>query len=280
MHFGSHVSIAGGLTAAVKRAVDFEETTFQIFSRNPRGRSKNKFSDKDIKEAAKLREQHGIASFYIHTPYFTNLASPKNNLWHFSIKSVVEDLETADKIGSHNFVMHIGHHMDKGLDWGIARVAEALQKIGEEDKSDSRILLEITAGQGTEIGNTFEEIAEIIKRSKLPTKKIGMVLDTAHAFAAGYDLSNQLVVNKTIAELDKTVGLDRVPLIHANDSLVGLGSHKDRHAHIGQGEIGEAGFMALVNHPQLQDKDFIVETKKEGQKKDIEKLKALSGCGC
>ncbi len=275
MNFGAHVSITGGLTEAVKRAADLSATTFQIFSRNPRGRNRCKFTDKDIAEAKDLMKEKNIESFYIHTPYLTNLASPKNDTWNFSIELILEDLEIAQKIGSNNFVMHIGHHMGKGVDWGIKRVAEALKKIADKDKTKSKILLEITAGQGTEIGNSFSEIAELMSKSGLPESKLGMVLDTAHAFAAGYDLRDENSVNKAISELDKIIGLDRLQLIHINDSLKELGSHKDRHAHIGEGEIGEAGLKALVNHPKLKNKDFILETEPEGQQADLEKLKGF-----
>ncbi len=275
MNFGAHFSIKDGLVGATKEAVEYGATTFQIFSRNPRGRGAKEITAEDIANAAEIREENGIKSFYVHTPYYTNLASPKQKTWGMSIGSVVKDLEVADEIGSGFFVMHIGHHMGKGIDWGIQRVIAGLKSIAEKDKSRTKILLEITAGQGTEVGNTFEELERIITGSGYSDDKIGMVFDTAHAFGAGYDLRTPGAVDKTMGELGEKIGFDRLQLIHCNDSAVPLGSHKDRHEHIGQGEIGEEGFRALVNYPALKDKDFIVETKDPGRREDIEKLEKM-----
>jgi deoxyribonuclease IV len=275
MNFGAHFSIKDGLVGATKEAVSYQATTFQIFSRNPRGRSAKKITAAEIAEATEIRQQNGIKTFYVHTPYYTNLASPKQNVWGMSIGSVVADLKTAAAIGSGFFVMHIGNHLGQGVAAGIKRVAAGLQSVAAKDKSATKLLLEITAGQGTEVGNNFDELAEIIKQSEYPDKKIGIVFDTAHAFGAGYDLRTEAAVQKTMAELDKKIGFDKLQLIHCNDSAVPLGSHKDRHAHIGQGEIGLEGFRALVNHPALKDKDFVVETKEPGRRQDIETLRSL-----
>lgn len=275
MNFGAHFSIADGLLGATKEAVSYGATTFQIFSRNPRGRGAKKFTADEIKAAGELRLQHGIKSFYVHTPYYTNLASPKKNIWGMSIGSVVADLKTTAAIGGDGFVVHIGNHMGTGIEAGIKRVAAGLRSVATKDKTKAKLLLEITSGQGTEVGNSFEELAEIIKQAEYPDEKIGIVFDTAHAFGAGYDLRTKVAVYKTLAELDKKIGFDKLQLIHCNDSAVPLGSHKDRHAHIGQGEIGRGGFEALVNHPSFNDKDFIVETKDPGRREDIETLRSL-----
>lgn len=276
MNFGAHFSIKDGIVGAAKEAAEYGATTFQIFSRNPRGRSSKKITSEEIAKAEEIRKQNGIKTFYVHTPYYTNLASPKQSTWGMSIGSIVADLKIADEIGSGFFVMHIGHHMGKGIDFGIKRVISGLQSIAEKDKSKTKILLEITAGQGTEVGNTFEEIGNIIGGAKLPDHKIGMVFDTAHAFGAGYDLRTPEAVDKTMKELNEEIGFDKLQLIHCNDSAVPLGSHKDRHEHIGKGEIGDEGFLALVNYPALKDKDFIVETKEPGRKEDIAKLKKMA----
>lgn len=275
MNFGAHFSIKDGLVGATTEAVKFGATTFQIFSRNPRGRSSKEISAEEIAEAEEIREQNKIKSFYVHTPYYTNLASPKQSTWGMSIGSIVADLKITNEIGSGFFVMHIGNHMGKGIEAGIARVIEGLKSIAEKDESSTKVLLEITAGQGTEVGNNFDELAKIIKGSGYPDDKIGIVLDTAHAFGAGYDLRTPEAVDKTMKELDKKIGIDKLQLIHCNDSAVPLGSHKDRHEHIGKGEIGEEGFRALVNYPALQDKDFILETKEPGRKADLAKLKEM-----
>ena len=275
MNFGAHFSIAEGLLGATKEAVSCGATTFQIFSRNPRGRGAKKITAAEIAAAAELRQRHGIKSFYVHTPYYTNLASPKKSIWGLSIGSVVADLKTTAAIGGNGFVVHIGNHMGTGIAAGIKRVAAGLRSVAKKDKTTTRLLLEITSGQGTEVGNNFEELAEIIKQSEYSDEKIGIVFDTAHAFGAGYDLRTEAAVRKTMTELDKKIGFDKLQLIHCNDSAVPLGSHKDRHAHIGHGEIGREGFRALVNYPALKDKDFIVETKDPGRQEDIETLKKL-----
>ena len=279
MNIGAHVTIAKGLIGAVEAAHDLGATTFQIFSRNPRGRGSalGKLApaalNREIERATELRRQYGIRSFYVHTPYYTNLASPVDRLWRLSISSIVADLALAEKIGSGFFVMHIGHHMGRGIEAGIKRVAAGLNEIRKKDKSRTRLLLEITAGQGSEVGNSFSEIAEIIKASGWPDQKIGLVLDTAHAFGAGYNLRTPAGIRVMLKELDREIGLSRLFLIHANDSLGEIGSHKDRHAHIGEGKIGAAGFKFLLRQKTLVGKDFIVETPSDQVKLDIEKLK-------
>lgn len=283
MNIGAHVTISKGLVGAVEAAHSLDATTFQIFSRNPRGRGSgfDKLTPgefrKQITRAAQLRKKYGIRSFYVHTPYYTNLASPNERIWKLSIRSIVEDLALAEKIGSGCFVMHVGHYMEAGKEKGLARVVAGLKEIGKRDKAKTKLLLEITAGQGTEIGNSFEELAAIIKKSGWPESKIGVAFDTCHAFGAGYDLRTAGAVQKTVAELDRIIGLERVPLVHANDSLGDLGAHKDRHAHIDSGKIGKAGFTALMRDRRLQDKDWIVETKTEWQKKDIAILQKMAG---
>lgn len=301
MNIGAHVTISRGLVGAVEAAHALGATTFQIFSRNPRGRGSGfdrltpaAFREQ-IKQAAQLRKKYGIRSFYVHTPYYTNLASPKDTIWRASIRAIVTDLALAEEIGSGFFVMHVGHHMEAGSrkqeagkrkleekleagrKRGLARVVAGLKEIKKCDKSKTKLLLEITAGQGTEIGNSFEELAAIIKKSGWPESKIGVAFDTCHAFGAGYDLRTASAVRETLMRLDRVIGLKRVPLVHANDSLGGLGEHKDRHAHIGSGKIGRVGFAALLHQPALRDKDFIVETKEGRQKKDIAVLSKMGG---
>ncbi len=282
MNIGAHVTIAKGLVGSVEAAHDLGATTFQIFSRNPRGRGSalGKLTpealQKEVSQATKLRQLYGIRSFYVHTPYYTNLASPDERIWQLSIQSIIEDLALTEKIGSGYFVMHIGHHMGQGIEAGIKRVVAGLKKIKQLDNSKTRLLLEITAGQGTEVGNNFKEIAAIITGSGWSDKKIGLVLDTAHAFGAGYDLRDERGINKMLSELDRAIGLDYLQLIHCNDSLGEFGSHKDRHAHIGEGKIGMAGFKSLMRQRVLRNEDFIVETAGDKVGQDIELLKKIS----
>lgn len=275
MNIGMHVSISKGLTGAVKEAAKFGCTTFQIFSRNPRGKGEKEISKEEITEAQELMKEYGIQSFYIHTPYYTNLASPNEKTFHSSITYILKDLEKAKEIGASGFVMHMGNHVGSGEEKGMKRVIRGLEKILAKDKSGTPILMENTAGAGTEVGNSFESLAEIIKNLKLKIKncddQLKICLDTCHAFGEGYDWEK----GKVIDEFDKIIGLKKLSLIHVNDSLGELGSHKDRHAHLGEGNIGLKGFEKLMKDKRLKDMDFVLETPNDPKrKKDIEILRS------
>jgi len=268
MRLGFHISIAGGFKNVIARALDRGCETIQLFSRNPRGWKYNPLKTEDLEAFKKQAPESGISPIFVHMPYLPNLASPRPELFKLSVTSLVEDLKRTEKIGAKFLIMHAGSAEDKdqGRKSMIVGIKEALEKID----NDVSLLIENTAGGGNELGYSFEQIAEIIDGIGEPVR-IGVVLDTAHAFAAGYDLRTKSAVNKTIAEFNDTVGLNRLHMIHFNDSKTSLGSRRDRHWHIAKGEIGQ-GLAFVLRHPLLQDKPFIMETPRIDLKEDLNNM--------
>lgn len=273
MKFGAHVSIAGGIENAPQRAHDVGCECFQIFSRSPRGGKVSELDDKTVENFKKNLDKYNIKEFYVHAPYFINLGSKNNRIYHGSISVIRQELERGSKIGAKYLMVHLGSAKDLGEGKSIKKVVQGLTKILDGYNGETKLLIEISAGAGKIIGDNFEEIAEIIKKT---SAEIGVCFDTAHAFESGYDLSTKAEVEKTFAKFDKTVGLDRLKLLHGNDSKTDLGSHSDRHEHIGKGKIGLKGFKAIVKHPKLKNVNLIIETPKgDGDKWDKKNLKLL-----
>ncbi len=281
MLVGAHVSIAGGLPLAPARAHALGCECFQIFSRSPRGGSPPPLTSETISQFKEECKKQNQKACYIHTPYFINFASKEPRIRWSSIAVVREELERADALGIDGVVTHLGSGKDYGREKGIEKVIRAVHHVLEKYEGKTPLLLELSAGAGGEqgiIGSTLEEIAHIStgvkKIEKRYSRLIGVCLDTCHAFASGYDLRTAPAVDAFLQKVKKTVGLKAVKLIHANDSQHGLASHKDRHAHIGDGEIGAEGFRALVRHSAVQGIPVIVETPTaEGMKRDIAFLK-------
>jgi len=274
MRFGAHVSIAGGMSAALERAKDLHINVFQIFSRSPRGKG-GLLSEKEIKNFRQRYGELAFQDFYLHSPYYVNLASANPKVWHSSISSLVEELKVTELLGANYLVVHTGNHRGQGVGEGIKRVAKALKAILSRTSSTTILLLENTAGQGTAIGCRWEEIASIIESCGVE-ERLGTCMDTCHAFASGYDIRTREKIDETLAQFDRIIGLARLKLLHGNDSKGALGSRLDRHEHIGRGRIGLAGFQALVNHPALQHLDMIIETPKMGSGSDRENLDILT----
>ena len=281
MHFGAHVSIAKSIALAPQRAADLGCEVFQIFSRSPRGGNPPALTKEVIAafDAGCIKFQQYDS--YIHTPYFINFASQNNRIRFGSVSVVRQELERASVLGVRAVMTHLGSGKDYPPEKARHKTAVGLSRVLSDYQGRAKLLLELAAGAGEIIGASFEDIADIIKEAeKLLNKRniIGVCLDTAHIFASGYDLRDKKTVARTISEFDKIVGLKRLGVIHANDSLVPLGARVDRHAHLGKGKIGMAGFEALVGHPQLKDIDMLVETPTEaGMKMDIEILKRIRG---
>ena len=274
MRFGAHVSIAGEMSAALERAKDLHISVFQIFSRSPRGKGRLP-SEKEIKNFRQRYKELAFQDFYLHSPYYVNLASANPKVWHSSISSLVEALKVTELLGANYLVVHTGNHRGQGVEGGIKRVAKALKGILSRTSSTTTLLLENTAGQGTAIGCRWEEIAAIIDSCGVE-ERLGTCMDTCHAFASGYDIRTREKIDETLAQFDRIIGLARLKLLHGNDSKGALGSRLDRHEHIGRGRIGLAGFQALVNHPALQHLDMIIETPKMGSGSDRENLDILT----
>lgn len=260
--FGAHVSIAGGLYQAFERAEQLGCDCAQIFVKNQRQWRASALTVKELTAWKKARAAVTIHPVVAHAAYLINLASPEPALWQQSIDAFVEELRRCGKLGVSALIVHPGSHRGQGLSWGLKRVADALDRIHERtDELDVRTALETTSGQGNSIGGRFEHLADIIGRVQRP-ERVAVCFDTCHAFAAGYELRTEEGYAKTIGELDARIGCDRVIALHLNDSLGALGSRRDRHAHIGQGQLGRDGFVRLVNDPRFFDRPMILETPK------------------
>ncbi|MBU0707266.1 deoxyribonuclease IV [Patescibacteria group bacterium] len=276
MYIGAHVSIAGGVQNAPENATKIGCECFQMFSRSPQGGPAPELTPRIVgKFKENLKHFHQNAC-YVHTPYYINLASSIDRIRHGSVDIIREELERGSLLGASYVMTHLGSAKDLGKAKAIKQVAQGIKKIMEGYTGSAQFLIELAAGAGMIIGDTFEEVRDIIKLSK--SKKIGVCFDTVHCFASGYDLRTKTAVKKTFDEFDKIIGLKNLKLIHVNDAKAGLGSHIDRHEHIGQGEIGLKGFEALLNEPRLKDINLILETPKDGNRAgDVKVLKKLRG---
>jgi len=272
---GAHISAAGNVSQAPLRADEAGCECFQFFSRPPQGGPAKPITEKLADDFRANSKQHYLES-YIHTPYYINLASAKNNIYYGSIKVIREELERGSLLGVKYVMAHVGSYKELGEKAGLKKAIEGLEQIMKGYKGTTELLLEISAGAGAIIGDTFEELATLINSAKLKKYPIGVCFDTAHAFASGYDLRDKKTVTATFKQFDKILGLKKLKLIHANDSLAEFNSKKDRHAHIGQGLIGLEGFKAIVALAKKQKINMILETPDGADRiKDIKILKQL-----
>lgn len=268
---GLHVSIAGHIWESLERAKALGCNTMQIFSRNPRGWQAAELDTADIERFKKLKEEYDIRPVAVHIPYIINMATPDESLYKKSIVAYIEDIERADLLGAEYFVTHPGSHVASGEDNGIRRFSEALDGIIKKVRPKTTILLENTAGSGSWIGYKFEHLKRIID-SVSNAKNVGVCLDTAHTFEAGYDIKTKKGLEETLKRFNRVVGADLIKVVHFNDSLSPLGSRVDRHQHIGKGNIGLEAMARIINHPKLKNCAFIMETPKESDKDDKRNL--------
>jgi len=273
MILGVHVSGAGKIYQTLDIAHDLGCATMQIFSRSPQSwRKGSQIAPEDIKEFVTRRKKYKINPVFIHISYLINLASPDTSLYHGSIQAYIEDIQEAEKLGANYIVTHMGSHKDTSEAAGIKRLIEALNKILEQTKgSRVGILLENTSGSGSWLGYRFYHQHKILKGLK-EKSRVGLCLDTAHAYLAGYDLATKVGLDKMIEEIDEMVGIKLIKLIHLNDAAGELGSHHDRHDHIGLGHIGMAGMKRIINHPKLKNIPMILETPKTNEFSDKDNL--------
>ena len=276
MRFGFHISIAGGFSKIVERALVRGCETIQFFSRNPRGWEYSPLNKKEVKAFRSSIQSTTLFPIFLHMPYLPNIASFKSKFYKRSIRSIATDLRRAEQLGAEYLIIHIGHRMESSEDEAIEAVSQGINRAFERVKNSVALLMENTAGQGTEIGYNFEQIKKIIEGVE-ENARLGVCLDTAHTFEAGYDLSNKEGLEKTLEQFDKTVGLKRLHLIHLNDSKTPLGSRKDRHWHIGEGHIGLEGFRYLINHPLLKHLPGIMETPRKDTVEDLKNMKVIKG---
>jgi len=262
MRLGIHVSIAGGMAKMAQTALDLGCEAVQIFSRSPRGGKAKEFSEPDVAQMKAIFKENDIWPVVVHVPYFLNLASSDPEKVGYSRDVLVEDLYRAQVLGAKYLVTHLGH---KGKDEApdsiepLTRVVLSLENVLSRYSGPVKILLENTAGQGQEIGASFEALASIM--AALPKDRVGACLDTCHAFAAGYDLRTKDSVDSMLDLFDATIGLSNLGAVHLNDCKSELGRHLDRHEMIGSGCIGEEGIEALINNPRLpRDLPGLLET--------------------
>ncbi len=274
---GAHVSAAGGVSNAPLNAQIEQLETFQMFSRPPQTFKCPLLSEEEIAKFKANIKAGGFKRYYIHAPYLVNLASANTRVRYGSIAMLRQELERGSKLGATGVMFHTGSaasQPDRAT--GIAVAITSLQKILDGYTGSCKLLLENAAGSGSVLGCTFEELAEMLAGIEEYDSKTGICLDTAHAFGSGYDLRTAKDIHALVKTIDKTVGLKKLIVVQVNDSKVELNSKKDRHAHIGQGYIGQAGFKYLLQHAKLRKLDFILETQFEGRDKDVAILKKLA----
>ena len=273
MQIGCHVSIAGSIDKAVDNAVKRECSAFQIFTRNPRGWHAKELTKEDIanfKSKLKVSKIDRLATC-AHMPYLPNLASPKEDGFEKSLKTLIDEIERCAQLGIPYLVTHLGSHLGTGDEAGIKKLVKGLTIAGQT-KNDVIILLENTAGQKNSVGSNFKQLGEIFNQLK-PAKKFGVCFDSCHAFVAGYDLRTEEKVKETFDEFDKYVGIENLKILHLNDAKGDIGCNLDRHYHLGLGGIGEKGIAAVVKFANKRKIPIILETPIDDDRDDFENIR-------
>lgn len=273
LNIGCHLSTTKGFENMGKEAVSIGANTFQFFTRNPRGGKAKAIEQKDIDGLLKIAKENNFATILAHAPYTLNGCSSSEETRNFAIEMMADDLVRMEYLPNSLYNFHPGSHVKQGVEVGINYIVEMLNKVLKPEQTTT-VLLETMAGKGTEVGRTFEEIAEIISKVDLKDH-LGVCLDTCHMYDAGYDIVNDL--DGVLEEFDRVIGLDRLKAIHLNDSKNPFKSHKDRHETIGEGYIGIEAIARIINHPKLRDLPFFLETPNEldGHAEEIKLLKEL-----
>jgi deoxyribonuclease-4 len=279
VQIGFHVSIAGGLQNAVDNALKIGCTAFQIFTRNPRGWAEKVLVARDV-QMFKLKLRHsGINSdaVAVHMPYLPNLSAPNGELYKKSIDSLISELQRCVQLEIPNLVMHLGSHLGSGPQNGIDQLVNSVNTATDNSKSSGRkngkvtFLLENSAGQKNSIGSKLEDMRSIL--DKISSKNVGICMDTCHAFAAGYDLRSEKKNDDFVDKFDSVIGLEKLRLIHLNDSKNEIGAHIDRHEHIGLGKIGVKGMSTILKNRKLKGKPIIMETKEDSVRNNLDNLR-------
>ena len=272
-YIGCHLSAADGFEAMGKAALSIKANVFQFFTRNPRGGSAKAIKQADVDAFLKLASENNFGKILAHAPYTLNGCSADASIRKFARDTMADDLQRMEYVPGNMYNFHPGSHVQQGVDIGIDFIVEMLNDILFENQRTT-VLLETMAGKGSEVGGKFEELKRIMDRVKL-VDKMGVCLDTCHVNDAGYDIVNDL--DGVLAEFDRVIGLKWLKAIHLNDSMNPLGAHKDRHAVIDGGKIGLDALARVINHPQLRDLPFYLETPNEleGYGKEIALLKSV-----
>ena len=256
LYIGNHTSSSKGYAAMGRQIVKNGGNTFAFFTRNPRGGNAKAIDPADVAKFQEIAREHEFGKIVAHAPYTLNACAAKENLRDFARNTFSDDLKRMEATPGNYYNFHPGSHVGQGIEVGIQKIAEVLNAVLTEEQTTT-VLLETMAGKGSEVGSHFQELRAIMdlveKRDKL-----GICLDTCHVWDGGYDIVNDL--DGVITEFDRIIGLDHLKAIHLNDSLNPRGSHKDRHARIGEGQIGLDALVRVIRHPALEGKPFILET--------------------
>jgi len=276
MNIGCHISIAKGIDKSPETAGSLGCEAMQIFTHSPSGGPIADISDKTAKNFNAEIKKHGIKAVYVHAPYYINLASKNNKIYHGSISAIRKNLERASLLGAKYLMMHLGSAGDMAEKEMLKRMKESFADIFEKYNGSTKLLIENSAGAGKTIGSDFKQIGEILKISSTPDfdeKMAGICLDTQHSFASGYNWSGNFA--KCVKELDECIGIKKIKLFHINDSMTEFNSHKDRHANLGKGKIGLKGFEKITAFAKKNNIDMICETAYPGVIDDIKILKEM-----
>lgn len=258
---GAHTSIAGGVHNAVEEQIEYTGTCGQIFTTSPQVWQPPNIDEESAAQFRHRSAEHDVSPWVIHASYLVNLSTPKDELRAKSIDSMQAELDAAERLDIPYVNVHLGAHTGAGVEDGLDNAVSVLDELDVPD--GVTILVESDAGSGTKLGGDFEHLASVIDRS---AQDLAVCLDTAHAFAAGYDLSTPSGVDETLAEFDDVIGHSRLACVHLNDSKHACGTNKDEHAHVGEGEIGVDGMRAFINHDAIADVPIVLETPTEDGK--------------
>lgn len=267
LYIGNHTTSSKGYTAMAKQIIANGGNTFAFFTRNPRGGRAKAINEKDIQQFLALAKEHHFGKIVAHAPYTMNACAARKELRDFARETFRDDLRRMEYTPGNYYNFHPGSHVGQGAETGIRKIAEILNDVLTDDQSTT-VLLETMSGKGSEVGRNFQEIRSILDLVD-KKEKMGVCLDTCHVWDGGYDIVHNL--DSVIDEFDQIIGLSRLKAVHLNDSLNDLGSHKDRHARIGEGRIGLEALVNVVRHPALKGIPFILETPNddEGWTKEI-----------
>ncbi len=274
-HIGCHLSPSAGWLAMGQTAKSINASTFQFFTRNPRGSKAKAIDPADAAALVTFLQENGFGPVVAHAPYTINPCSKDERTREFALQTMADDLLRMEHLPGNYYNFHPGSHTGLGTEAGIALIADTLNTILQPQQR-TIVLLETMAGKGTEVGGRFEELRDILDRVEL-LGHMGVCLDTCHVSDAGYDIVGDL--DGVLTEFDRIIGLDKLKAIHINDSLNPLGAKKDRHAKIGEGFLGVEAFQRIINHPALKDLPFVLETPNEldGYAREIELLRGIRG---
>lgn len=256
IYIGSHISSSKGYAAMGRQALKLGADTFAFFTRNPRGGSAKEIRQEDVDKFLKIAEEGGFGKLVAHAPYTLNACAAREEVRTFAREAFADDLRRMEYIPGNYYNFHPGSHVGQGSEIGIQKIAELLNDVLTEEQTTT-VLLETMSGKGTEVGRNFEELRKILNLVEKKSK-MGICLDTCHVWDGGYDIVHDL--DGVLNDFDHIIGLERLKAIHLNDSLNDCGSHKDRHARIGEGKIGMEALVRIIKHPALREIPFILET--------------------